>query len=104
MNHLITIFAFIGAFFVIFILGFFVNEFLAWADGKYRHKKWEEKYKHRFDKSPTAACYCKDCAHYGGNTFDNQCYIHDGWRVAENWFCWEAKPRKHDPEEEEKEE
>lgn len=38
MNHLITIFAFIGAFFVIFILGFLVQEFLTWADGKYRHK------------------------------------------------------------------
>ena len=101
MNHLINIFAFIGAFFVIFILGFFVQEFLTWADGKYRHKKWEEKYKHRFDKSPTAACYCKDCANYGGKTFDNRCFVHEGWRVADNWFCWAAEPRKHDPEEEE---
>ena len=103
MNLWITIFAFFGAVMAILILGFLLDEFLVWADQKYRHKIWEQKYKHRFDKSPTAACYCKDCTHYGGKTFGERCFVHEGWRVADNWFCWEAEPREHDPEEEKKE-
>jgi hypothetical protein len=59
--------------------------------------KWEHKYKHRFDKPPVAKCYCKDCKYYSKEC--NYCTAHVGWRVAENWFCWEAEPTKYDPEE-----
>lgn len=63
--------------------------------------KWKYKYKHRFDKSPTAKCYCRDCKHHGSET--NQCYrfgetTKEYRCTADNWFCWEAEPREKDKE------
>lgn len=59
--------------------------------------KHNYRYKHRFDKPPTAKCYCVDCMHHDNES--NRC-----WRfgettkeyrcTADNWFCWEAEPRK----------
>lgn len=59
--------------------------------------KWRYKYKHRFDKPPTAKCYCRDCKHHGSET--NQCYrfgetTKEYRCTADNWFCWEAEPRE----------
>lgn len=54
--------------------------------------KWKYQYKHRFDKPPTAACYCKDCKKHG--TEQNRCYKFEGWYTADNWFCWDAEPRE----------
>lgn len=49
--------------------------------------------KHRFDKPPTAKCYCIDCVHH--NNESNRCYRFTEYRcTADNWFCWEAEPRK----------
>lgn len=48
--------------------------------------------KHRFDKPPTAKCYCIDCKHMGTNAYPNECTIVDR-HVAENWFCNEADPK-----------
>ncbi len=55
--------------------------------------KYEHRYKHRFDKPPTAECFCRDCKHHGDET--NRCYKFDGWHTADNWFCWNAEPRDH---------
>jgi hypothetical protein len=55
-------------------------------------KKMKYQYKHRFDKLPTAECYCIDCRHF--NKCSGECYLHTGWRVAEKWFCWAAEPKK----------
>ena len=58
-----------------------------WIDRlKYKHR-----YKHRFDKPPTAVCFCRDCRHHNDET--NRCYKFDGWHTADNWFCWCADPR-----------
>ena len=48
--------------------------------------------KHRFDKPPTAACYCRDCKRHDDES--HRCYKFDGWYTADNWFCWDAEPRK----------
>lgn len=53
--------------------------------------------KHRFDKPPTAKCYCIDCVSHDDET--GRCYrfgqTTKEYRVtADNWFCWEAEPRK----------
>ena len=58
--------------------------------------KWEYKYKHRFDKPPTAACYCKDCKRH--NDENQECYKFKGWRTADSWFCWDAVPKERDPD------
>lgn len=55
-------------------------------------KKLRYKQKHRFDKPPTAKCYCIDCKHMGTNAHPNECTIVDR-HVAENWFCNEADPK-----------
>lgn len=52
---------------------------------RYRHK-------HRFDKPPTAKCYCMDCKKHGPDT--GRCYKFDRWYTADNWFCWDAEPRE----------
>lgn len=57
--------------------------------------KWRYKYKHRFDKPPTAKCYCVDCEYHNNET--NQCYrfgetTKEYRCTADNWFCWEAEP------------
>ncbi len=53
--------------------------------------------KHRFDKPPTAKCYCKDCIHHDDET--KQCYrfgqtTKEYSCTADYWFCWEAEPRE----------
>lgn len=58
--------------------------------------KWEYKHKHRFDKPPTAKCYCRDCKLHGSET--NRCCKFD-WYTADNWFCWDAEPREKEPKE-----
>lgn len=82
---------------IVSFLGF-ISEFI-------RRKKWEHKYKHRFDKPPTAKCYCIDCTYFGKNcraSDPNACMSHTGWRVAEDWFCWSAYPVGSDPDLKEK--
>ena len=51
------------------------------------------KYKHRFDKKPTAKCYCIDCKYH--DNFTGSCFGFDRHHhTADNWFCWKASPRK----------
>ena len=71
-----------------FILGLVIvcKEFI-------ERKKYQYMIKHRFDKPPTAECYCIDCRMHGE---DNQCFKFNGWRTADEWFCWDAEPKnKH---------
>jgi hypothetical protein len=60
--------------------------------------RWTYRYKHRFDKSPTAKCYCKDCVYHGTeHENSNPCTLPgiDRW-TPEDGFCYEAEPRKKD--------
>lgn len=64
--------------------------------------KWEYKRKHRFNKPPTAKCYCKDCIYYsirsnGTGRCDGE-HIDEYWNIADSWFCWKAEPLKCDPD------
>lgn len=56
------------------------------------------KQKHRFDKSPTAKCYCVDCIHHDNKT--GRCYYFKNWNTADSWFCWKATPRKKEADQE----
>lgn len=61
-----------------------------------RVRHWKHKYKHRFDKSPTAACYCKDCIYHGTTYKDggnNKCDFPgiEIWTPDEG-FCFNAEP------------
>ena len=68
-------------------------EFKDWID----RLKYDYKVKHRFDKPPTAKCYCVDCRYHNDDT--KQCYrfgqtTKEYRCTADYWFCWEADPRK----------
>lgn len=56
---------------------------------------YKYRYKHRFNKPPTAKCYCADCIYYDTET--GRCYgFHEDSNrlVADNMFCYRAEPRK----------
>jgi len=46
--------------------------------------------KHRFDKPPTAKCYCIDCKKWNKET--GRCSKFERWLTADSWFCWDAEP------------
>lgn len=54
-------------------------------------KRRAYKIKHRFDKPPKAKCYCIDCARWDKKS--SRCDRFD-WYMADNWFCFDAEPRK----------
>ena len=63
---------------------------------KIRKAIYRYKVKHRFDKPPTAECYCIDCQRYvpRGKHPNGRCCKFEGWYVADDWFCWDATPKK----------
>lgn len=60
-------------------------------DLKIEEYKRQYRIKHRFDKPPTAKCYCRDCNKWEPET--GKCYDHCNSRLmADNWFCYSAEP------------
>lgn len=59
-------------------------------------QRYTYQYKHRFDKPPTAACYCKDCVHHGknGNDYSEVCNLSGENRqfTPFDGFCYKAEP------------
>ena len=59
--------------------------------------KYKYRYKHRFDKPPTAKCYCIDCGYHDNK--NGRCSglgeFTSGYKYTEdNWFCYNADPRE----------
>lgn len=52
--------------------------------------KYKYRYKHRFDKLPTAKCYCIDCIYWDDK--GHWCNYFKGRTTADCWFCWNAEP------------
>ena len=94
---IIEILALIGAVASIVVIGcmlvfalMYLSEFIDKAKHKYR-------YKHRFDKPPTAKCYCIDCKYHDNKS--GRCsglgeFISGYKYTADNWFCYDANPRE----------
>lgn len=95
MEDLVSVLAFIGGLCLIGAILGIIAAVVTEIKGLIIKQKWRHKYKHRFDKPPTAKCYCKDCRLHSDET--NRCGKFDGWHTADNCFCWDAKPRKIDP-------
>lgn len=57
---------------------------------------WIYKYKHRFDKPPTAACYCIDCKFHGDDVDLTRCTNRKDvvLQTADEWFCQAAEPKE----------
>lgn len=76
----------------LFVFAYIAFDSLRSVIGQWR---WKHKYKHRFDKQPTAACYCKDCVHHGknGNDYSEKCDLPGVDRFTpHNGFCYMARP------------
>ncbi|MDT3387933.1 MAG: hypothetical protein LIR46_09275 [Bacteroidota bacterium] len=60
-----------------------------------REAAWVHKYRHRFDKPPTAACYCIDCTFHGDAIDPIRCTNHEDiiLHTADEWFCHAAEPK-----------
>ena len=82
---------FMGIIFSFVILIFFISALVIVCKEFISNKRYNYMIKHRFDKPPTARCYCKDCRQHGE---DNQCFKFNGKRTADEWFCWDAEPKK----------
>lgn len=57
---------------------------------------WKHRYKHRFDKPPTAKCYCRDCRWHGSN---GKCGLPGITRYTpDNGYCYESEPLTYEEE------
>lgn len=59
--------------------------------------KYHYKVKNRFNKPPTAKCYCRDCRSHGA---DGKCYGFVSKQTNDSWFCAWAEERKYYDEQE----
>lgn len=79
----------------VFVMGVFMIFLLSIIDNikdKISEKKRRYRIEHRFDKPPTAKCYCIDCGYYGEEY--HKCYRSMLEHVNDDYFCSEATPRK----------
>lgn len=92
---MITFLIVMGVIFLVSLIALLIGglyiAFVEWIDDL----KYKYRIKHRFDKPPTAKCYCIDCKYHNNKT--NRCYrfgetTKEYRCTADNWFCWEAEP------------
>lgn len=102
MIEYLAFFGFMCIFGIVIIVMILLSEFI---EEKVKEAKWTYKRNHRFDKPPTAKCYCKDCIYYSQRNGHGKCkcgHIDQYWNIADSWFCWQASPYSSDPDKEKK--
>ncbi len=82
---------FIGGFTVTISVGFVIIVLIDCVKELSQKLTLKHKQKHRFDKKPTAKCYCIDCTCYDTET--GKCYRLNR-NTADCWFCCDAELRK----------
>lgn len=91
MSDIIIIFTTIGFLTSIAALTIVTIIFIGEIKNIINHYKRKYQQKHRFDKPPTAKCYCIDCKY---RMINNECTNFSRYtRVADDWFCWRAEPK-----------
>lgn len=97
IGAIISFLALLGGGVIVALVFFLAWMFAQWLKEKVKVVRLNHKIKHRFDKPPTAKCYCRDCVYYGKNGWKNSamCCRLDRW-VADDCFCYEAEPIKHE--------
>ena len=86
---MLDFFVFMGVIFSLVIILSCISALVIVCKEFIENKKYNYMIKHRFDKPPTAECYCKDCNMHGE---DKECLKFNSWRTADEWFCWDAEP------------
>ena len=82
----------VGSISMAVLVGFFIIVIIDGIKLGVETLKQKHKIKHRFDKPPTAKCYCIDCRLHDNNT--GRCYRFERFHSADNWFCFDAEPKK----------
>lgn len=79
-----------GFLILLLVVDFIVNEI--------HEAIWVYKYRHRFDKPPTAACYCIDCKFHGDSIDSTRCTKRKDivLQTADEWFCQAAEPKERE--------
>lgn len=86
---------FVGAVTMSIIILFIIGEAVKSVKDIIDDLIYEYRYKHRFDKPPTAKCYCVDCKHYDNKTYRCYGFHEDSNRlVGDAMFCYRAEPRE----------
>lgn len=81
------IFAFIGIIITLAAIFMLCGMLIIFVLEKIKEIKRRYQYKHRFDKPPTAKCYCKDCIYHEK---DDYCgYVRQ--KTPKDGFCYRAK-------------
>ena len=90
MNKIVVgFFAFLGVVFLALLIASIAETIATAVRERIRRKRKEYEYKHRFDKSPTAECYCIDCWYRDNENSKCRRYqLH----VEDDWFCKDAMP------------
>lgn len=86
----------IGTIFLSVAMGNLLDQIKEWI----KHLIYIYKYKHRFNKPPVARCYCKDCGTWNPHSpqaTEGRCWKFN-YTTEDNWFCWDAEPRKTERE------
>ena len=91
MIDFIAIFTIIGILCTITALIMFIMVLIEKIKDTIQHYKRKYQQKHRFDKPPTAKCYCIDCKYR--NKYKECCVLGGCFKVADGWFCWKAEPK-----------
>ncbi len=81
---------FLGLIFGLMMISLIILSIIELIKGTVKRKRDRRIQKNRFNKPPTANCYCRDCKHWIAT--DGECMIFDGWSTKDSWFCWQAEP------------
>ena len=94
-----NLFCFFGVLFCVIVLTGILVALAIYGKEVVEDLRWKHQYKHRFDKPPTAKCYCKDCKwHIDKGSTKNRC-TNVTWAdryTPDNGFCYDADPKARD--------
>lgn len=89
---ILRVFAVIGGFVVGAVFAYLVILLWEAVVEARRQAVIKRQIKHRFDGTPTAKCWCRDCKWHGVES--NKCGLPGiGRYTPDNGFCYEADPR-----------
>ena len=88
-----SVFAAVGAIALLTVLLCMVLMIICYLTNIIEEARRQHRIKHRFNKPPTAKCYCRDCKFW--NPENGECHVSHtakGYCMADNWFCYSAEP------------
>ena len=95
MRYALNFCEIVGIFCIIGVIAVFLACLFTWIQDTINEAIRTYQYKHRFNKPPTAKCYCKDCRMHGDSDGSNRCDLPGSSRYTpDNGFCYEAEPRR----------